>query len=110
MQATLCDLDDTRGDDIIVTMQFFEPDGTTPLDMSGSTFASQLRRFPDAPDAIDFDADESGLAAGELILTILHAVAETLAGTYAWDLQQTTAGVPETPLKGTFTIDRDVTR
>lgn len=75
-------------------------------DLTGWTFAAQIRKTADAADAADLDIAETDLAGG--IITVGQTAA---ADRGVWDLQGTPpAGLPRTYISGTVTVDKDVTR
>lgn len=81
------------------------------INYAGFTFASQLREFEDATDAIDLTIDSSMLNIGELVMSIPNPDTQTLQRKYAWDLQYTSpGGLVTTYLHGVATVILDVTR
>ncbi len=104
-------LDIYRGDDFAHTVTF-EDEAGAPLDVSASTFASQLRRYPDTSIiAATFAVNMSAAATGVVVFTLGDAVTATLdPGPYAYDVQQTDDGKVTTMLAGDVTVAADVTR
>ena len=95
---------DTDGIPIIIQ------EGGVAADLTGRTYAAQLRRSAAAATAIDVTVDTTEAANGILILRLEPAVTETLTGIYQWDLEQTVGGTVRTLLAGRWTFDPDVTR
>jgi hypothetical protein len=90
----------TRGDawSLVVTFE--------ATDLTGYTFAAQIRARVDDEDATDIDIAETNLADG--VITIGQDEAETSGH---WDLQATPpAGLPRTYMGGAVTVKKDVTR
>lgn len=84
-----------------------------PLNITGRTYESQIRRVPssdDAPDA-EFTCVITDAANGELTLYLLPSETDVLNAKvkYYWDLQQNNAGVITTLLTGSVTVIQDVT-
>ena len=105
------DLTITRGDTETVNVTI-TTDGSTPVDITGRTYAAQIRT----------NADSNTIAAS-FTCTILVAASGTLKavlsatdsagltpGFYQWDLQENASGVISTILAGTVTVLADVTR
>lgn len=100
-----------RGDTEIINIQLTE-DGTTPIDISGRTYASQIRYTRDAATAAaSFSCAIDNAAQGRIKLT-LDATSSSLltSGTAFWDFQETNDGVVTTIIAGKCTILADVTR
>lgn len=97
----------TRGAPLEGTLDF--TDGTDPIDFSGSTFAAQVREYPDAPDivAIDWDIDDSDSATGVLVISLTAEQTAALPPTSYWDLQMADGS---TLLRGVLSPEPDVTR
>ena len=101
----------TRGDTetISVTMT---TDGTTPVNITGRTYTSQMRTSPEI--AIISAAATCTItngAAGQLTVTFSAAdTAQLTPGFYYWDLQENASGIISTVLSGTVTVLADVTR
>jgi hypothetical protein len=105
------DLTFTRGDTetIQVTMT---SDGTTPVDITGRTYASQLRVTPDIA-AISATATCAIIDAANGVLTVTFSPTSTATldpGYYYWDLQENSAGTITTVMSGVVTVLADVTR
>ena len=85
-----------------------------PLNVTGSTFASQLRRYNSSPDAVSFNVDTSGAATGVIVLTLTStqtAAANLPPGPYRWDVDKIDGPGVITPLaKGELIVEGDVTR
>lgn len=101
----------TRGDTetIVATMT---TDGTTPIDVTGRTYTSQMRLSPDEITiAATATCTVSNGPAGQV--TVVYSATDTatlLPGFYYWDLQETASGVVTTVLAGTVNVLADVTR
>lgn len=81
-----------------------------PADLTGRTFAAQIRRTAAASTAIDVEVDTAEAADGILVLRVDEEITQTLTGAYVWDLQQTIGGTVRTILAGAWIFDADVTR
>ena len=102
------DIKVSRGDTDGIPLVIQE--GGEVADLTGRTYAAQLRRSPGSSTAITITVDTAGAATGELVLRLEPAVTETLTGDYQWDLQQTMGGTVRTLLTGKWTFVPDVTR
>lgn len=106
-------LQEVRGNDWEIPLEFVDDDTGDPLDWSGSTFAAQLRLYENGPLVATFTIDTSLFVSDSRIsLTMAKALTATLADReHVWDLQRTDAtGKVSTPLKGPFIVIADVTR
>ncbi len=85
---------------------------SSPIDLTGSTFLSQIRYERDSSTvAASFSCSITDAVAGKVTLTLSSASSAGLtAGTAFWDLQQTVSGVVTTLIAGKCTILADVTR
>ena len=105
------DLTITRGDTetLVVTIT---TDGSTPVNITGRTYASQIRSQQDATTIkASFTCTVTNGAAGEVTCVLSATSSATLsAGLYFWDLQETASGVVSTILSGNVTVLADVTR
>ena len=105
------DLTITRGDTetVYATMTI---DGSTPIDITGRTYAAQLRTKPDISIiSASFTCTVTNGAAGEVTCTMSATdSAELDPGYYYWDLQENASGVISTILAGQVTVLADVTR
>ncbi len=101
----------TRGDtetvNVIVTT-----DGTTPVNITGRTYAAQIRSNADATTiSATFSCAIISGASGTLRCTLAAADSALLGpGYYQWDLQENASGVISTILAGTVEVRADVTR
>lgn len=87
-------------------------DGTTPVNISGRTYASQLRTSPDIT-AIAATATCTITDAANGVMQVVYTATSTAAldpGYYYWDLQETNGTTVTTVLSGTVTVLADVTR
>lgn len=87
-------------------------DGTTPVDITGRTYASQLRTSPDIT-AISATATCSITNAANGVMQVVYSATSTAAldpGYYYWDLQETNGSTVTTVLSGVVTVLADVTR
>jgi hypothetical protein len=83
-----------------------------PIDLTGSTFASQLRRYRSSTDvAAAFTFDLTNAATGVVVMSLSPAQTAALApGPYRWDVDQLVAGVPNPLAQGELIVEGDVTR
>ena len=105
------DLTITRGDTETIAVTI-TTDGTTPVNISGRTYASQMRTTPDiAAIAATATCTITDAAAGELSAVFSATATAALdPGMYYWDLQENASGTISTILSGTVTVLADVTR
>jgi hypothetical protein len=105
------DLIITRGDTetLVVTIT---TDGSTAVNITGRTYASQIRTQQDSTTVkASFTCTVTSGAAGEVTCVLSSTSSAALsAGLYFWDLQETASGVVSTILAGTVTVLADVTR
>jgi len=112
-QAATQDLTITRGDTetVIATMT---SDGTTPIDITGRTYAAQLRSSPDTTTIGATMTCTLTTPVSGIMTSVLSATDSALLtpGYYYWDLQETVTatGVVSTVLAGLVTVLADVTR
>lgn len=87
-------------------------DGVTPLNVTGRSYAAQVRSSVDASSAAaTFTCTVTDGAAGEVTCVVsASATAGLSPATYVWDLQETAGGSVATILSGTVTVVADVTR
>lgn len=87
-------------------------DGVTPLNVTGRSYAAQMRSSVDASSAAaTFTCTVTDGAAGEVTCVVSASATAGLApATYVWDLQETAGGSVATILSGTVTVVADVTR
>lgn len=105
------DLTITRGDTetLVVTIT---TDGSTAVNITGRTYASQVRTQQDSTTVkASFVCTVTNGAAG-IVTCVLSATSSAglSAGLYFWDLQETASGVVSTILAGNITVLADVTR
>ena len=105
------DLTITRGDTetLVVTIT---TDGSTAVDITGRTYASQIRSQQDSTTIkASFTCTVTSGAAGEVTCVLSSTSSAALsAGLYFWDLQENASSVISTILAGTVTVLADVTR
>jgi len=105
------DLTITRGDTetLVVTIT---TDGSTPVNITGRTYASQIRTQQDSTTIkASFTCTVTNGAAGEVTCVLSSTSSAALsAGLYFWDLQETASGTVSTVLAGNVTVLADVTR
>jgi len=101
----------TRGDTLTLVV-VMTTDGVTPLDVSGRTYAAQLRTSVDAANAsATFTCTVTDGPNGEVTCTVSAAATALLSpAVYVWDLQETAGSSVATVLTGTVTVVADVTR
>jgi hypothetical protein len=109
--ATL-DLNITRGDTETIVVSLTQDDQTTPIDITGRTYTAQLRTSPDiAIISASFTCTVTDGSNGQVTCVLSSTdSAELKPGYYYWDLQENASGVISTVLRGTVTVDADVTR
>ena len=105
------DLIITRGDTetLVVTIT---TDGSTPINITGRTYTSQIRTQQDSTTIkASFTCTVTSGAAGEVTCVLSSTSSAALsAGLYFWDLQENASSVISTILAGTVTVLADVTR
>jgi len=87
-------------------------DGSTPVNITGRTYAAQLRTTPDIA-AISATATCAITDAANGVMQAVFSATSTAAldpGYYYWDLQENASGTITTVLQGTVTVLADVTR
>jgi hypothetical protein len=109
--ATL-DLNITRGDTESIVVSLTQDDQTTPINITGRTYTAQLRTNPDiAIVSASFVCTVTNGSNGEVTCVMSSSEsAELRPGYYYWDLQENASSVISTVLRGTVTVDADVTR
>jgi hypothetical protein len=83
-----------------------------PVNITGRTYAAQIRTTTDAATALaTFSCSITNAAAGTLAATLSATTTAALtAGLAVWDLQETNGTTVTTLLGGSVTISQDVTR
>jgi hypothetical protein len=101
----------TRGDTEIVNI-YIKDEDSNPVDVTGDSFASQIRyNKDDASAAATFVAEVVDGSAGHVRLTLSYtASAVLIEGPAFWDVQRTSGTVRTTFLSGSCTVLGDVTR
>ncbi len=105
------DLTITRGDTEIIVYTITS-DGTTPIDITGRTYASKIRYSYDAVTSYAFNSALTSPLTGVVTLTLPAATSATLTiGVAYWDLEETVTatGVVSTLVSGTCTVLGDTT-
>lgn len=99
------------GDTETVTVTLQESNGT-PVNITGRTYAAQIRPTADSSTVIaTFSCAITNAAAGQFACTLSATTTAALSiGTGVWDLQETNGTVKTTILAGPVRIDYDVTR
>jgi len=99
------------GDTETVNVTLQQSDGT-PVDITGRTYAAQIRATADATTTIaTFTCAITNAAAGQFACTLPATTTAALSiGTGVWDLQETSGDTKTTILAGPVRIDYDVTR
>jgi hypothetical protein len=105
------DLTITRGDTETVEVTI-TTDGTTPVNITGRVYSSQMRTTPDISTvSITGTCAVVNGAAGQVTVTFSAADTALLDPGYLyWDLQENASGVITTILSGTVTVLADITR
>lgn len=98
----------SRGDTVAVPITIQE--GGDPADLTGRTYAAQLRRSKTATTSVSITVDTTDADEGRLVLRLAADDTEALSGDYQWDMQQTIGGSVRTILEGRWTFGLDVTR
>lgn len=93
-----------RGDAIALPLRI-RLDGV-PQDVTGKSFAAQMRTAVDAGSPVDFVIDTTNAATGLIVLRIADTTAFLLNTTYVWDCENTTD--KQTVARGTWAFDGDV--
>lgn len=101
----------TRGDTCTLTITITS-DGTTPIDITTRTYASQVRRnWDDVYPAATFTCNVTNGPSGILVISLTNSQTGLLeSGNYFWDLQENASGVITTILSGSFVLLPDATR
>ena len=83
-----------------------------PIDITGRTYAAQVRATADAASPLaTFSCSITNAASGQFACTLSAATTAALStGVAVWDLQETNGSVVTTLLAGPVRIDQDVTR
>ena len=105
------DLVTTRGDTVTVVVTM-TTNGTTPINITGRTYTSQVRADYDDPTAAaSFTCTITDGAAGELTMVMSASQTALLQPyNYYWDLQENASGIISTVIAGAFVVLPDVTR
>ncbi len=98
----------TRGDDWSQNFQFKQNDA--PMNITGWTFAAQMRTQPEAPDAVTILVTPVDASIGVVRLSLSDAQTAVLRGVYLWDLERTVSGVRDTAVGGKIIVNADITR
>lgn len=100
-----------RGDTEVINVTIVNPD-STPVNLTGDTFASQIRyNRDDNTIAASFSCVVTNPTGGIVTLTLSAAASSALNdGLAYWDLQRTSGGSVSTIVAGKCTVLADVTR
>lgn len=100
-----------QGDDFTHAVNFVDDDGD-PIDVTGRTWLSQVRRrWSDTTVDAQFTVDVSQAATGQVTFTLPGSVLENMIpGKYRYDLQWTVGGVTFTVLAGEFLVTGEISR
>lgn len=100
-----------RGDTLTIVV-VMTTDGVTPLNITGRTYAMQLRTAPEATAvAATFACTVTSGASGEVTCVLSSTASAALTPTsYSYDLQETASGVVSTILVGSIKVTADTTR
>lgn len=101
----------TRGDDWTIVFEM-TTDEVTPMDVSGRTYAMQMRTTTEATTATaSFTCTVGGASNNEVTCSLGDATTATIRpGSYVWDIQETSSGVVSTLGYGSIKVVADVTR
>jgi hypothetical protein len=99
------------GDTETVSVTLQDSSGTA-INITGRTYAAQVRATADAASALaTFSCSITNAAAGQFACTLSASTTAALStGTAVWDLQETNGSTVTTLLAGPVRIDQDVTR
>lgn len=116
-QQGTADIEIYRGDYFEYPMQFHNNTGTVeepvlvPIDLTGHVFSSQIRDSPDGTVLAEFEFIDVDLTNGEVTAFLTDVKTAALSpGSAVWDVQSVFDTKTRTWLKGTVTIEADVTR
>lgn len=99
-----------RGDDLRIPLTF--KSGGVATDLTGYSFAAQIRSKPNGYIMVAFDVDLSNAATGQVVLTAPHTTTQAIRlETAWWDLQQTNPSGKIDTIIGPAEVDiqKDVT-
>lgn len=101
----------TRGDTCTLTITITS-DGTTPINITGRTYTSMVRRYyEDVSPSATFTCTVTNGANGVLTISLTPTQTAALSTqNYFWDLQENASGVITTILSGAFVVLPDATR
>jgi len=101
-----------RGDDFAHVFYIVGSDEVTPTNITGRTYAMQMRPTPDAAAvSLSFTCTVPVGSDGAVNVAASHTLTAALTRTtYVADLQETASGVVTTLVRVTFTVVADVTR
>lgn len=100
-----------RGDGYPHELDFVTADGVTPINVSGRTYAAQIRATKLATAYTAFAIDMTNAATGKIVLSLTAVQTRALPDYAVWDLQETVGSAdPVTLLEGIVTAADDVTR
>jgi hypothetical protein len=102
------DLSFTRGDTWEHTIKFEDLVGA-PLDVSGFSWAAQVKRGWSSALLATFSVTVSGPNNSELVLRVDPPDTVVEPGDYRWDLERTSSGRRKTLLAGKFKVVGDIT-
>jgi hypothetical protein len=101
----------TRGDTEVIVINITS-DGSAPIDVTGRTYRSQIRRTKDSGTVeAQLNCVITNAANGQVQATLSAGDSATLpVGPSFWDFEETNGSVVTTILAGTVTVLADVTR
>lgn len=112
--AAAHDITCKRGDNFLMLFKYWQDDAKTiPLDISAASFKMDVVNTKKQSTVLNFATGGSGMTianTNELTLTKTAVQMQVEAGVYVYDLQKTVSGVVQTIMKGSFTIENDVTQ
>lgn len=92
------------GDDVAKTLKFRQSDRTTPIDLTGYTWAATAVDGTGTL-AATFTATCASPSSGNVTLSLADSVTTSLgSGSWRWALVQTVGGVTSTTIVGTLTV------
>jgi hypothetical protein len=101
-----------QGDTVMIPLTFRDSDGN-PIDLTGITFESQIRRAPadeEATPLISMDCNVPEPTSGRVLISLSSEQTTLLDNLYVYDLQATNGSVVRTYLSGTISVVKEVTR
>jgi hypothetical protein len=101
-----------QGTKFSTLITLYQNDGTSPLNLTGATFASQMRRSHLSTTAYTFTCSIYGNAAdGGLLLELTDVTTGTIkAGRYLYDVEMVLNGIKTRPIEGIVIVSPQITQ